>query len=347
MGNIKLLDCTLRDGGYVNNWMFGYDMICDTIKELEKSNVDIIELGFLKNEEYIKDRTVFNDIGQISSLIHSKKRGMEYAAMVEVVNPIPADMLREREEPDIDIIRVIIWKQRRDSSGEFVDALEDGFNYCKQIVEKGYQLCVQPARVDQYSDEEFINMLNMFQKLNPKAVYIVDSWGTQNPEQVMHYVKLADNILKDNIAIGLHCHNNLMQAYANSVIFSEADIDRELIVDASVYGIGRGAGNLNTELFAKHLNYKNNACYNINSLIRVYDKYISKIRNDYYWGYCIPYYLTALYNCNPNYGEYLGIKNNISSEDIENFISGLSEVDKIIFNREKADVYIRQLSEES
>lgn len=347
MKNIKLLDCTLRDGGYVNNWKFGYNMIYDTIKGLEESNVDIIEIGFLKNEEYMIDRTVFNDVRQINPIIGNKKSGIEYAAMIEVVNPIPIEMLKEHEESDIDIIRVIIWKQRRNSSGEFVDALEEGYNYCKQIVEKGYQLCVQPARVDQYTDVEFVNMLNMFGQLNPKAIYIVDSWGTQNAEQVMHYVRIADNILKDNIAIGLHGHNNLMQAYANAVTFIDSDIERELIIDASVYGIGRGAGNLNTELIAKYLNEKYNYSYNTASIISIYDKYISKIREDYFWGYCIPYYLTALYNCNPNYGEYLGIKNGISNTDIETFITELSDEDKIIFNKEKIDYYIEQLSEES
>ena len=135
---IKLLDCTLRDGGYINNWEFGLDNIKKSIAELENAGVDIIELGFLKNESYQNDRTVFNSVNQIKELIPSKKKGIDYAAMIEVVNPIPLEMVEERTDDGIDIIRVIVWKTKHDENGNVVDALEEGYNYCKGIVEKGY-----------------------------------------------------------------------------------------------------------------------------------------------------------------------------------------------------------------
>ena len=132
---LKLLDCTLRDGGYINNWKFGLDNIKKSIAELENAGVDIIELGFLKNESYQNDRTVFNSVNQIKELIPSKKKGIDYAAMIEVVNPIPLEMVEERTDDGIDIIRVIVWKTKHDENGNVVDALEEGYNYCKVIVE--------------------------------------------------------------------------------------------------------------------------------------------------------------------------------------------------------------------
>ena len=340
---IRLLDCTLRDGGYINNWEFGCETIKDTIARLEEACVDILELGFLKNEPYHSDRTVFNSVQQISALIPQKKRGVEYAAMVEVVNPIPAEMIAERADNTIDIIRVIVWKTKHDSEGKTIDALDEGFRYCKSIVDKGYRLCVQPARVDQYSDKEFISMLKLFQTLDPMAIYVVDSWGTLNAHQIMHYVSLADKTLKSDIAIGYHGHNNLMQAFGSASTFITSGIDRDLIVDASVYGIGRGAGNLNLELFAKYMNDTGVGHFKTDPIIAIYEKYVKDIYRKHEWGFSIAYYLTACYHCNPNYGEYYGMVKKLPETKIEAILKTITENDRVIFSREKAEHYLQLL----
>ena len=162
-----LLDCTLRDGGYVNNWEFGKDAILDIEKKIVSTGVDIVEIGFLKKEPYNPDRTVFSDEIQIESIINPKRKDILYAGMVEVVNPLPIEDLSLRTETSIDIIRVIVWKR----------LLKEGFEYCKAITEKGYKLCVQPARVNQYTEQEFVEMVEIFNQLEPMAVYVVDSWG--------------------------------------------------------------------------------------------------------------------------------------------------------------------------
>lgn len=343
---IKLLDCTLRDGGYINNWEFGYTKIKNTIADLEASRVDILELGFLKNEKYLKDRTVFHSTKQIETLIPHKKEGIDYAAMIEVVNPIPLEMLDARTETGIDIIRVIVWKTRRSEKGEVEDALQEGFEYCKGIVERGYKLCIQPARVDQYSDDDFVSMLNLFQKLDPMAVYVVDSWGTQNTGQVTHYIKLADDVLNQNIAVGYHGHNNLMQAFGTAAALVNADLKRDLIIDGSIYGIGRGAGNLNLEIFAMYLNETMKKTYNILPMLHIYEDCIKSIYDTHMWGYCIPYFLTAKYNCNPNYGEYMGITKGLSAMEIDRVLKSLSAEDKVLYSAEKADRYLSHISEE-
>lgn len=343
---VKLLDCTLRDGGYINNWEFGYVPILDIVDKLEQTQIDILELGFLKNEPYNRDRTVFNSVDQITVLFPHKRPNVNYAAMIEVVNPLPLNMISNRTEKTIDTIRVIVWKTKHDQNGKIVDALEEGYNYCKGIVKKGYNLCVQPARVDQYSDEEFVAMIKKFETLNPMAIYIVDSWGTQNTEQVMHYIELADKTMKSGIAIGYHGHNNLMQAFGTAVTFIHSDIKRDLIVDASVYGIGRGAGNLNVELFAKYMNDVENKKYNVSPMIKIYEKYIKAIFEEHKWGYSISYYLTAKYNCNPNYGEYFGFEKRICETKIEGILKSIKDVDKVLFSKEKADYYQEKYEKE-
>ena len=331
MNSINLLDCTLRDGGYINNWHFGEKGIADMTEKLCSTNVDIFEIGFLKNEPYDTNRTVFNDVDQITQLITPKKPGVQYAAMIEVVNPLPLEQLKPCDGKGIDIIRVIVWKTKH-VRGEVVDALEEGFAYCKGVVEKGYKLCVQPARVDQYSDEEFVAMVRRFSTLNPMAIYVVDSWGTQNPEHLLHYMHLADENMPSTIALGYHGHNNMMQALSAAQQMIHEEFDRDIIIDASVYGIGRGAGNLNLEIIAKYMNEACGKAYEIEPMIEVCETYIKSIFEEEAWGYSIPYFMTAKYNCNPNYATWFARQKGASVQNFIHVLKNLNSQDRIIFN---------------
>ena len=330
MNNIKLLDCTLRDGGYVNDWNFGKDAIIDIKKELDKSGTEIIELGFIRDEDKNEDRSIFTSIDEVKKLIKNKLPNREYAVMTEVSNPFPLDKLEPYSEGAPDIIRVIVWKRM----------LKEGYEYCKGIVEKGYKLCVQPARVSQYSDEEFIEMLNLFSSLNPMAIYVVDSWGTMYKDELLHYLNLANSNLKSEIAVGYHGHNNLMQAFEVACSFCEQNLARDLIIDSSVYGIGRGAGNLNSELIAKWMNEKINKNYNLDTFTKIFDKYISKIYLQEKWGYSVPFEITAKYNCNPNYASFYE-KLGVSNEMIEQAIKQITPEERIIFTEKKAQEAMR------
>lgn len=337
MGNINLLDCTLRDGGYINDWRFGEDAIADMTEKLADTHVEVLEVGFLKDEPYQPDRTVFRSMEQVKKLINPKKPVVQYAVMCEVVNPLPLELLEPCDKDSADIIRVIVWKTKHDKDGRVVDALEEGFRYCKGIVEKGYKLCVQPARVDQYSDEEFIAMVRRFATLNPMAIYVVDSWGTQNPEELLHYMHLADENMDRSITLGYHGHNNMMQALSAAQAMIKEKFSRDIMIDASVYGIGRGAGNLNLEIIAKYLNEHYGKAYEIMPMLDVYDKYIAAIYRQEAWGYSIPYYLTAKYNCNPNYARFIGKVRGFEQSLIEDFLQSFSEIDRLIYNEKRTD----------
>lgn len=332
MNKNYLLDCTLRDGGYINDWRFGESAIKNITDKMVQSGVDIVEIGFLKNEPYQKDRCVFNSMEQVKKVIGKKKDGVKYAVMCEVANPLPLELLAPADKDSADIIRVIIWKTKHDEQGNIVDALQEGFEYCKGIVEKGYSLCVQPARVSQYSDEEFVAMVKQFSTLDPFAIYVVDSWGTQNPEDLLHYMHLADENMSEKISLGYHGHNNMMQALPAAQAMIHEKFERNIIIDASVYGIGRGAGNLNIEIVSKYMNEQCGKTYNIEFMLQVYEKYIKDIYCIEPWGYSILFYLTAKYDCNPNYARYfMKNKNNLNSLNFDKFLKQLNNTDKIIF----------------
>lgn len=327
MSGLKLLDCTLRDGGYINEWNFGEGEIREISRKSSEAGSDIVELGFLRDVPYQKDIAVFCDIKQAKAFMPGGNKDTQYAVMCEAMNPLPLEKIAVREKDDVEIIRVIVWKR----------LLKEGIEYCRGIVERGYKLCVQPNRVDQYSDAEFVDMIQRFNELEPFALYVVDSFGILDAPESLHYADLADRHLNRKIALGYHGHNNLMQAYGTAQGFIEKGYNREVFLDASVYGIGRGAGNLNIELIAKYLNERRKSEYQLANYVDIYDKYIKDIRKKEEWGYSIAYYLTALHRCNPMYGRYYSEVKHLEAGEIQAVLQMLLGEEKIRFSAETAD----------
>jgi len=337
---MKLLDCTLRDGGYVNDWRFGKEVINDVLEKLINSGTDIVELGFLRNAVFDADRAVFPSMETVRPLLKGKSRNCLYAVMAEVSNKIDVSKLEEHTPEDVDLVRVIIWKTMHDENGIEHDALQDGFEYCKSISEKGYRLCIQPARTEQYSDDEFKAMLLKYSELNPYAIYVVDSWGTMYTDEVLHYVRIADELLSDGICIGYHGHNNMMQAFSTAEALTKEELRHELILDSSVYGIGRGAGNLNTELIAKYLNHYLGTDYDVKEFISIYENEIKAIYNVSPWGYSVPFLISATHHANPNYAMFFDREAKMDAEKMDRILLSMSSEDKTIYKREKVEKYL-------
>ena len=329
MKNISLLDCTLRDGGYVNEWEFGAECIRETCRVMADAGIEIVELGFLRDAPYDPDIAIFNDMHQIAELIGDKRENTVYAVMCEAMEALPVEKISQRTDDTADVIRVIVWKSE----------MQKGYDYCKGIVERGYRLCVQPNRVDQYSFDELRETAELFNTLDPLGFYVVDSFGLLNCEQIMEYVEVADSALSRDVSLGYHGHNNLMQAGGTAEAFVKRETTRDIIVDASIYGIGRGAGNLNIEIFAKYLNENFGKSYNLTPMLDIWEKHLCYIREKTVWGYTMGYYLSALYRCNPMYAEYYEGEMNLPATDIDRILSSLSDIDRVIFTRDKAKAY--------
>lgn len=323
MSKIKLLDCTLRDGGYINNWKFGKENIKSIAQSIAESNIEIIELGFLRDEEYFEDRTVWNQIEKISEFI-PKGKNILHAVMIESFNPFPINKIPDCQNTEIDIIRVICWKKLQNEC----------LDYCRELVNKGYKVCIQPDRVNQYSSEEFKQLCEVYSTIEPYAIYVVDSNGFLSQKEILNYLMIAAETLPDNIYIGYHGHNSIMQAEGAAELFVESIKNRNIIIDGSVFGIGRASGNLNVEIFAKYLNENFEKEYNISKLVEVYQKFIKEIYEKYRWGYSMESYLSSAYRCNPNYATILRRDYYLEESDIEKIIMMLSEEDKVITNRE-------------
>ena len=303
MGKIQVLDCTLRDGGYVNDWMFGDKEATDIVRLLSYTGVDYIEVGFIKLCDYIADKIQFSRMEQVAKLF--KPTNQKLALIVEVGYGYPVDLFPERSENTVDLVRVIMWKRM----------LKEGLEYCKELKRKGYEVGVQATRTEQYSDEEFADFVKMFSDISPKGIYIVDTFGLLRKESLLKYATIADENLAANILLGYHAHNNMQQAFSNAVAMVEHDWQHDLMLDASVLGMGRGAGNLCLELFLKYLNEVKGKEYQIDFLFEIADKYFMNFYHQAPWGYSMPYFLSALNGCNPSYVDYL-IKCNLTISQI-------------------------------
>jgi len=315
MNKVRVLDCTLRDGGYVNNWDFGRENIKKIISKLADANIEIIECGFLTNKiQYNVDCSKFDTVERIAEFLPKNRRNLEIVCMVNYGEYTLED-LPDYDGSSIDGIRVAFHK--KDLNG----ALE----FCKGISEKGYKLFMQPMVSVSYADTEFINLIESANEIKPYAFYIVDSFGVMKRKDLMRLYYLVDHNLEEDICVGYHSHNNIQLSYSNAQALVDLKTKRELIIDSSVFGMGRGAGNLNTELFIEYLNDTNGGNYKSKTLLQIIDQVLNNIYLSSYWGYSLPHYISAKHNCHPNYASYLADKDTLTVEDISNILSGIDE----------------------
>ena len=322
MNKVHVLDCTLRDGGYCNEWKFGLENTKLIIEGLTASNVEIIECGFITNNvQYSPDVTKYNNFDEIKKIIPQKRNGHIFVAMMNYgefeVNDIP-----DYDGSSIDGIRVAFHKKN----------LYESLELCKQIKEKGYLVFVQAMVSLSYTDDEFLSLIREVNKIEPYAFYIVDSFGMMKAKDLTRLFYMVEHNLKNSIWIGFHSHNNLQLAYSNAQKLITVQTSRNLIIDSSIMGMGRGAGNLNTELFVEYLNEHANKNYKIKPLIIIIDKIISRFYEKNYWGYSLPNYISASHNAHPNYAGYLDSKKTLTFEDMNNIFDMMDEEKKVSFD---------------
>jgi 4-hydroxy 2-oxovalerate aldolase len=317
---IKLLDCTLRDGGYVNEWGFGEDAIHDIKVSVEKSGVEIIEVGFLKDVKYDPNRALFPGVEWADHVIFPKKEGVTYCLMVDAPLPFPIDKILEKEKYGIDAIRIIVWREK----------VKECVEYSKKLIEKGYQVFIQPARTSQYTKLEFAELIDSFSEIGITAFYVVDSWGTQDSISILNYAHFAELCLGTRIELGYHGHNHKQQAFACAEKILE--VHEDIILDCSIFGMGRDAGNLNTELIMAHLNNRYNKRYNIKPILNVYSKHIKKQYDEFGWGYSIEHFITAMFNCNTRYINYITNNTTLTMDKVYEIFERMTEKQRIDYS---------------
>lgn len=316
MGDIKLLDCTLRDGGYVNDWEFGHDNLVSVFERLVSAGVDVIEVGFLdERRPFDMNRSIVPDTDCFEKIYG----GLEHkqAMIVGMIDygTCSIEHIRPCSESLLDGIRVIFKKHVR----------KEALEYCRQIQDLGYKVFVQLVSITSYNDEELDDLICMANALKPYAVSMVDTYGLLQKENLLHYFTELNEKLDSSIALGYHSHNNFQRAYANCTEMLSHQVERDLLVDATIYGMGKSAGNCPIELLAMHLNDHFHKDYHISQILEALDANIMSIYRARPWGYTMFFYIAALNNCHPSYVSYLMDKRTLSVKQINEILAMLRD----------------------
>lgn len=325
MNDIKLLDCTLRDGGYINDWEFGQDNLICIFERLASSNVDIIEIGFLDERRMFDiNRSIMpntESVQKIYGKVNKKKSmivGMIDYGTCSIAHVQPC------LESFLDGIRVIFKKHM----------MHEAIAFCAELKYLGYQVFIQAVSITSYSDEELMELIELVNNLKPYTVSMVDTYGILHQDNLLHYFQLFEEHLLSEIGIGYHSHNNFQLAYANCIEFLKRPSKHRILVDGTLYGMGKSAGNAPMELLAMHLNENYGKHYDVNQMIEAIDSNIMKIYQKTQWGYNLFYYLAASNRCHPNYVQYLMNMHTLSIKSINEILETIVFEKKLLYNKE-------------
>lgn len=319
--SIRLLDCTLRDGGHINQGKFGENVIRNVTEKLAEAQIDIIEAGFLWNEYAGADIARYHTIEEAKRILPKERGISKFSLMADFID------LNHLEENDgtVDYIRLSFKRHR----------LNWGLQTAKLLMEKGYQCFINPVNCNVYSDEEYIDVLKRVNELHPYGFSIVDTFGVMRLNDLAHRYYLVENNLSKDIAIGLHLHENLGLAYSLAQHFiSIASPKRDIIIDGSLMGMGREPGNLCIEQIMDYMVNQFGMNYHLEPVYDLIDDYIVSIKNKHQWGYAIPYALSARYNLHRTYAEYLMRKKRLGTKDIQRVLQQIEPDEAELFNKD-------------
>lgn len=321
---VQILDCTLRDGGYVNNWEFGRHAIASILDKLEAGGVEIVECGFLTSRPRDEDCSLYGGPEAILPLLPQREPRAMFVAMIAMgEKELSPQQLPPCRPGGISGVRLTF---RREDA-------ERAFCWAAAILDKGYQVFFQPVGTAFYSDMELLRLVERVNRLRPFAFYMVDTLGSMYPGQVTRQFHLIHENMDPAIRLGFHGHNNLQLAFSNAQVLLGIQAKRQLILDSSVYGMGRGAGNLPTELITRYINQNIQSRYNVGMVMDIYDEYIAPLRREYQWGYSMAYHLAASHACHPNYAAYLINKQTLTMQDMESILRAIPQGQRVEFDK--------------
>lgn len=288
--DLKVVDCTLRDGGLVNNFGFSDEFVRDLYEANIKAGVDYMEFGYKASKEIFDPKDFgkwkFCDEQDIRAIVGENASSLKISVMADVGRCDYKKDILPRSESVIDMIRV----------ATYIHQIPTAIEMIEDAKQKGYEVTVNIMAVSKVNSDDLLAGLELLSHSSVDVIYLVDSFGHFYPEQISKlsrkYVEIAE---ENGKIVGIHAHNNQQLAFANTI---EAIRNGVCLLDATVSGMGRGAGNCFMESL---LCFLKNPKYNIRPMISFVEKHMAKIREEgAVWGYDIPYLLTGILNSHPS-----------------------------------------------
>ena len=319
MGNIKLLDCTLRDGAYITESNFGEYALKGIIDKMQKAGTDIIECGWLKNSPHKAGTSFYHTPQDLERYLIKKDSRLIYTVMIDW-DRYDLSLLPQYDGRSVDAVRVVF------PCGKYREGIEVGL----KIKEKGYKVYFQAANTMDYSDDDLKHLAEAVNKAKPVGLSIVDTFGAMYPEDLERITEILHKHTDKDISLGFHSHNNQQLSFALTMNFVNmlGDSGRDIIIDASLCGMGRGAGNTPTELAVSFLNRKCGCSYDMDAVMDAIDIYMEYFGENYSWGYSTPYFIAGMYGCHVNNIAYLLDNHRTTAKDMRNIIESLPPADR-------------------
>lgn len=327
MKKIRLLDCTLRDGGYINNWNWGYECARSVIRSLTNAHVDIVEVGFLRDiPDYSPDITVADSIRQLNRLLPDNAADTIFSAMVMQSN-YTHKKLDDYAGHGIRMIRLTFHDYD----------IKEGLSFAAEIKEKGYLLAINPINIMGYPDIELLKLTEKVNQIRPDFFSVVDTFGSMRNEDLSRLFGLLEHNLAEPVGLALHLHENMSLSFSLAQSFLQKNTKRNVIVDGSLAGMGRNPGNLPLELLADYLNRNYEKSYDLDYLLDAAQEYILPLKGNTEWGYSPGYFLSAKYNLHRNYAEFYLGKGDLSNKDINHILARVESAKATAFDSAYAE----------
>ena len=287
--DIRVVDATIRDGGLCNNFRFDDKFIKDLYQANVKAGVDYMEFGYKASKEIFNEddfgKWKFCNDSDIRKIVGDNKTGLKIAVMADVGRTdFQKDIIPKKDSP-IDLVRI----------ATYINTITAAVEMIEDCAKKGYETTINIMAVSKANTDDIKTALDILGQSPVNAFYIVDSYGALYPEQSRRlanlYCEYADKYGK---SVGIHAHNNQQLAFANTI---EAMTQGVSYLDATVDGMGRGAGNCALELL---LGFLKNPKYKVAPILKIIEEHTEKLKAEgVKWGYDIPYMLTGQLNTHP------------------------------------------------
>lgn len=316
----EILDCTIRDGGYLNDWDFDRKFVRELYRNLSRTGIDIVEIGFRNFQR--KNCGIWYSTPE--ELLHELFDDCSGASIALLIDQGEADLDRipSAKNSLVNLYRVAAHKNK----------VQEGITLCGELKARGYRTSLQLMGIVGYSQKDKDDLIKPLSQAPADYIYFADSYGSLFPGQIK---ELVDWLKLTEKKIGFHPHNNLQLAFANTLEAIDCGID---IVDGTVYGMGRGAGNLPLEVLIIYLEKTlNHEKYNSIPVLDLIDRYFIKLQDEIKWGYNLPYMLSGLLEVHPNYAKALTDRKEHTVDDMVKILESIKRKNLIGFNKEVLD----------
>lgn len=332
MNNVRLLDCTLRDGGHINNCNFGEKVIKSIVNDLVRAKVDVIEVGFLSNTKSGPDYAKYQSISEVKSILPSQMGNTKVALMADNVDLSDLEIY----DGTVEYIRLSFR----------IGEIDWAKTAARTVINKGYKCIINPIHGSAISDKEYISIIDWVNELHPFGFTIVDTFGAMRHSDLARIYLITEHNLDQDIQIGVHLHENMGLSFSMAQhLLGILSPKRDIMIDGTLYGIGKVPGNLCIEQMMDYLNYSYKKSYAIEPVYDSIDEHIMPIREHIAWGYSIPYAISGQCSVHRSYAEFLQRKERLRSKDMRRIMSAIDETHSDIFDEKYAeDLYNSYLS---